>query len=120
MNENTRLLVVVNRTAARARREWPRIRDALEQNLLRFDAHETERAGDGTVAVRKALRAGYNLIAVVGGDGTLSEAAEGFFDLPEAKHQEHALHHAASHPSASRASAFEPVPINEDAALALL
>jgi YegS/Rv2252/BmrU family lipid kinase len=44
-------------------------------------------------------------VAIVGGDGTLSEAAAGFFESDEAGN------HAASHP---------PSAINEDAALAIL
>jgi YegS/Rv2252/BmrU family lipid kinase len=66
-----------------------------------FDVHVTSKAGDATVAVRDALRDGYGVIAVVGGDGTLSEAAAGFFALDKP---------------------FETAPetINKDAVLAIL
>lgn len=40
----------------------------------------TARAGDATEIVRKALKAGAEGIAVVGGDGTLNEATNGFFE----------------------------------------
>ena len=84
MNESRRTLVIINNAAARARRAWPNIRDALARAGVRFDAHETTHAGDATTWTRRSLQEGYETIAAVGGDGTLSEVAEGFFDLPEA------------------------------------
>src|SRR6185295_11365710 len=48
---------------------------------LQFDFYETTRPGDATIRTRKALREGVITVAVVGGDGTLSEAAEGFFEF---------------------------------------
>jgi YegS/Rv2252/BmrU family lipid kinase len=80
MNDQRRMLVIVNNRAARARRTWPRIESALAQNHVRFCTHATAHAGDATDAVRAALRAGHQIIAVIGGDGTLSEAAQGFFE----------------------------------------
>lgn len=77
------MLVIVNNVAANARRAWPTVEASLKENGFRFEAHVTTRAGDATEAVRAALRAGYEVIAVVGGDGTLSEAAAGFFALDE-------------------------------------
>ena len=78
-----RTLVIINPRAARARRMLPEISSALREAGLRFDLYETAFAGDATVRVREALRESYSTIAVVGGDGTLSEAAEGFFELDE-------------------------------------
>jgi diacylglycerol kinase family enzyme len=83
MDESRRTLVIINHAAARARRAWPGILYALKRAGIRFDAHETRHAGDATTRTRAALQDGYEIIAVVGGDGTLSEVAEGFFDLPE-------------------------------------
>lgn len=105
MYKQARTLVIINNAAARARRAWPHIRSALIANGIHFDEHETRYAGDATDETRAALRAGYRTIAVVGGDGTLSEAASGFFDFTT-KRQSVALH--------------LPVPINADAALAIL
>ncbi|MCS6857319.1 MAG: hypothetical protein NZM37_06380, partial [Sandaracinaceae bacterium] len=47
---------------------------------------QTEGEGDATKMVRKALEAGARGIVVVGGDGTLGEAASGFFDGKNSKH----------------------------------
>ena len=97
-------LILINNAAARARRSWPTVRDLLLRHGVEFDAHETQHAGDATRQARAALRAGYGVIAVVGGDGTLSEAAAGFFDERTER---------------AGASAL-PSPINSAAALALL
>jgi YegS/Rv2252/BmrU family lipid kinase len=42
--------------------------------------HFTEGPGHATELVREGLAAGHRLIVVVGGDGTLNEAVNGFFD----------------------------------------
>ncbi|HEX7173947.1 MAG TPA: diacylglycerol kinase family protein [Pyrinomonadaceae bacterium] len=84
MSEGASLLVVVNHAAARARRAWPGVRAALDAAGVPFDAHETRAPGDAHARTREALRAGYRTIAAVGGDGTLSEVASGFFEDCEA------------------------------------
>ena len=105
MKAQARTLVIVNPASARARRAWPKIKDALAGAEVDFDIYETTHAGDATERTRAALLDGYNLIAVVGGDGTLSEAAAGFFEFGEDEN------HAVSH---------LPTPVNVDAALAIL
>lgn len=105
MNRQHRSLVIINPTSARAHRAWPKIKAALTENNLDFDAHETTHAGDATARTRAALLDGYDTVAVVGGDGTLSEAASGFFEFSEDKTQE----------------VFSPpAPVNPSAALAVL
>jgi diacylglycerol kinase (ATP) len=98
-----RTLVIINNVAAKARRVRPRIEAALKENQINFDTHVTTRAGDATERTRAALREGYKIIVVVGGDGTLSEAAAGFFEMDE-----------------SRAAVDVPAQVNSDAALAIL
>jgi len=79
MSDSARLFVIVNQTAARARRAWPLVREALEAGGVAFDAHESSVQGETEERTRAALAAGYDTIAVVGGDGTLSAAATGYF-----------------------------------------
>lgn len=93
-------LIVINKTAARARRAWPIIRTRLDESGIIYDFYETTRAGDATVRARGAFEQGCSLIGVVGGDGTLSEAAAGYFSAP-------------------RGDGL-PSPINSEAALAVL
>jgi YegS/Rv2252/BmrU family lipid kinase len=74
-------LVIINNAAAKARRSWPNIKKQLDNAGLRFDTYETKEPGDATLKTREALHNGVTTIAVVGGDGTLSEVAEGFFSF---------------------------------------
>lgn len=96
-----RPLIIINSAAAKARRVWPSMRGLLETAGVVYESYETRGPGDATVQARAALRAGVETIAVVGGDGTLSEAAEGFFEFKQ---------------NVSEA----PAPINPLAALAIL
>lgn len=75
-------LIIINSVAARARRAWPIVRTQMEANKIEFQFYETTKPGDATERTRNALNEGCQTVAVVGGDGTLSEAAEGFFNLP--------------------------------------
>lgn len=77
-------LVIINTAAARARAAWPAVERALKTSGISFDAYQTTVPGDATQRVREALKSGVSTIAVVGGDGTLSEAAEGFFEFDNA------------------------------------
>jgi len=98
----SQLLIIVNNVADKARRAWPIVRRQLESNSIAFEAYQTAHAGDATQRTRTALREGYSTLAVVGGDGTLSEAAAGFFESSD------------ENPNAI------PSPINPAAALAIL
>jgi YegS/Rv2252/BmrU family lipid kinase len=100
-----RTLVIINPAAARSRRAWPKVSEALRAGGLEFDLYETAFAGAATKRTREALRAGYTTIAVIGGDGTLSETAEGFFEYEEDK---------------EGAGFILPSVINAEAALAML
>lgn len=79
----TKPLIIINNAAAKARRAWPTVRERLKDSGIDFDLHETIQPGDATLRTRQALLDGVTLVAVVGGDGTLSEAAEGFFQFKE-------------------------------------
>jgi diacylglycerol kinase (ATP) len=74
-------LIIVNNVAAKARMAWPIVRDRLTEAGIDYDVYQTTAAGDTTKRTRAALIAGTTTIAVVGGDGTLGEAAEGFFEF---------------------------------------
>jgi diacylglycerol kinase (ATP) len=103
MSEKPSLFVVVNHTAARARESWPRVRDALRREGVRFEAHESTRQGETEERTRAALLEGFETIAVVGGDGTLSAAVAGYFE-----------------PCAGLSGDETPRAVNDGAALAVL
>nr|MDQ3032396.1 diacylglycerol kinase family lipid kinase [Myxococcota bacterium] len=75
------LLVVNPRAGAgRAEKHVPALTRALTDAGARFDIARTTGPGHATMLVREALQRGVRGVAVVGGDGTLSEAVNGFFD----------------------------------------
>jgi len=76
-----RTLIVINHFAAKARRAWPTIKTQLDAAGFDYRIHETTSPGDATIQTRAALKSGTENIVIVGGDGTLSEAAEGFFQF---------------------------------------
>lgn len=101
MSPSPRPLIIINNTAARTRRAWPVIRARLDETGISYDLYETAAAGDATAHTRAALEQGRDLIGVVGGDGTLSETAAGFF-------------------RPSDGADAEPLPVNAEATLAIL
>ncbi len=103
MSEAERLCVVVNNAAARARLLWPQVRETLARAGVRFSVYETKYPDDAQLLTRAALLSGTRTVAAVGGDGTLSEVASGFFE-----------------PREGVACGALPRSINADAALAVL
>jgi diacylglycerol kinase (ATP) len=74
--------VVVNPRsgAGRTGREWPSIERALRAAYPHMTLAVTRKPGDATTLVRQALNEGHHEIVAVGGDGTINEAVNGFFD----------------------------------------
>ena len=95
------MLIIVNNVAAKARQLWPVIKTQLDVAGADYRVHYTESAGDATFQTFTALKSGVQLVAVVGGDGTLSEAAQGFFQFNDDRQ-------------------IPPTAINPDAILAIL
>jgi diacylglycerol kinase (ATP) len=112
MGNSDGTLVIVNHSAARARAAWGLVRRALEGAGVGFDAHEAREFGDARARTRDALAAGYRTVAVVGGDGTLSEVVNGFFAS--------AGDDARGVDESGAARRPPPTAINPEAALALL
>lgn len=84
-----RSFVIVNPVsgAGSTGRRWPELRRALDRVLACWDHAFTLKPGDGTELARRAALEGYDLLVVVGGDGTAHEALNGLFkpdvDPPE-------------------------------------
>ena len=74
--------VVVNPRSANGRtgRDWRLIEPALEAAYPRMSVAFTRARHEATHLVRNALREGCHEIVAIGGDGTINEAVNGFFD----------------------------------------
>lgn len=74
--------VVVNPRSAngRTRRDWRALEPALAAVYPYMSVAFTRRRGEATSLVSAALREGHSEIVAVGGDGTINEALNGFFD----------------------------------------
>lgn len=74
--------VVVNPHSANKRtmREWPAIDRLLRTAYPGMNVAFTKARGDATTMVREALHEGHHEVIAIGGDGTISEAVNGFFD----------------------------------------
>lgn len=87
------ILAIVNPAAAagRAGRVWPKVRGRLLAAGLDFEEALTTRAGEATQIARKEILRNRPVVAAVGGDGTLHEVMNGFFEEGEALKTESAL-----------------------------
>jgi YegS/Rv2252/BmrU family lipid kinase len=76
-----RTVVVVNPNSQGGRlgKRWPELADLLQRQFP-FDDVRTRGPGDATILVREALRAGAERIVAIGGDGTVNEVINGFFE----------------------------------------
>ncbi|MCX7841164.1 MAG: acylglycerol kinase family protein, partial [Anaerolineae bacterium] len=74
--------LIINPTAAygKMRERWRTIEPVLREENFAFDCVFTEYHLHAIELTRAAVRAGYDLIVSVGGDGTLNEVVNGLFD----------------------------------------
>jgi YegS/Rv2252/BmrU family lipid kinase len=86
-------LFIINPASARGTtlRAWAVARGKIEGLGIDFAEHVTTQAGEATEVTREALVNGVTRIIAVGGDGTLSEVASGYFD-----HQGNAINNSAA------------------------
>lgn len=59
---------------------WPSLEARLTRAGLAFEVRVTRHAGEATALTRAALRDGADTIVAVGGDGTIHEVVNGFFE----------------------------------------
>lgn len=76
-----RTTVIVNPTSQGGRlgKRWSDISETIGR-AFPFDEALTQAPGDATRLTREALRAGAERIVAIGGDGTVNEVVNGFFD----------------------------------------
>jgi len=62
-------------------RNWTKIDQEISRGLkTEYDVRFTDRQGHATTLAREAIKDGYELVIAVGGDGTINEVVNGFFD----------------------------------------
>lgn len=71
--------VIVNplARAGAAGKKWPKIQQALTEAGLHFHYRLTQRRGEAAEFAEMAVHEGYDLVVVVGGDGTINEVVNG-------------------------------------------
>jgi diacylglycerol kinase (ATP) len=82
MRRHFRTQVIVNPESnqGRTRRRWKEIKEAIRSFIQEFRFELTEKPLQAIEITREAIRSGHELIIGVGGDGTMNEIANGFFD----------------------------------------
>ncbi|MBA2662675.1 MAG: diacylglycerol kinase family lipid kinase [Bradymonadaceae bacterium] len=86
MSVNLRTFVIANPRAGAGtvKEEWTLIERLLRTKIPELDYAFTEGPAHATLLAREALRAGWEMVVSVGGDGTLNEVVNGFFEKPDA------------------------------------
>jgi len=77
-----KIYIVVNPVSANktTAKEWPGYEKALSDAGFEFEAVLTEYPGHAAELTRKAIKLGFKTIMSVGGDGTMNEVVNGFFE----------------------------------------
>jgi YegS/Rv2252/BmrU family lipid kinase len=81
-DENFRTKFIVNPASANGSTErlWDRLKQAIGREIGEVDASFTTAANHATDLARKALDDGFEMVVAVGGDGTVNEVVNGFFN----------------------------------------
>ncbi len=82
MSAQLRTFVIANPISGSGlvEKEWDVVERQLRSTLTEYNVAFTEGPGHATMLAREALRAGWEMIVSVGGDGTLNEVTNGFLE----------------------------------------
>jgi len=80
MRLKTQVIVNPESNKGRTRKRWGEIRDGLRSFIREFKFEFTEKPLHATEIARQAIKDGTELVIGVGGDGTMNEIANGFFE----------------------------------------
>jgi YegS/Rv2252/BmrU family lipid kinase len=74
--------IIVNPASAKGqtRRRWTQMKDGIRRYIREFKVEFTEKPMQAIEMARTALRDGSDLVIGVGGDGTMNEIANGFYE----------------------------------------
>jgi diacylglycerol kinase (ATP) len=87
----TQVIVNPESNKGRTRHRWSEIKSALKNFIKDFKYEFTEKPRQATDLTREAIKSGTELIIGVGGDGTMNEIANGFFENRQVINPETAL-----------------------------
>ncbi len=76
----TRVIVNPEASKGETRRKWRHIKEALKSLIRDFRFEFTEKPLQAIEITRDSIKEGYEFIEGVGGDGTINEIANGFFE----------------------------------------
>jgi len=80
MRLKTRVIVNPESNRGRTRKRWGEIREGLRHFVREFKYDFTEKPLHATALAREAIKDGTELVIGVGGDGTMNEIANGFYE----------------------------------------
>jgi diacylglycerol kinase (ATP) len=80
MPMKTQVIVNPESNKGKTRKKWNQIKDGLKSFLKEFKYEFTEKPLQATEISRVAIKEGTELIVGVGGDGTINEIANGFYE----------------------------------------
>jgi diacylglycerol kinase (ATP) len=80
MRLKTQVIVNPESNRGRTRKRWTEIREALRSFIKEFRCEFTEKPSHATEITRVSIKDGTELVIGVGGDGTMNEIANGFFE----------------------------------------
>jgi YegS/Rv2252/BmrU family lipid kinase len=80
MRHKTNVIVNPESNRGRTRKRWGEIREGLKSFIREFKFEFTEKPSHATHLAREAIKDGADLVIGVGGDGTMNEIANGFFE----------------------------------------
>ena len=80
MRLKTKVIVNPESNKGRTRKRWGEIREGLRTFIREFKFEFTEKPFHATELARTAIKEGTELVIGVGGDGTMNEIANGFFE----------------------------------------
>ena len=80
MRFKTQVIVNPESNRGRTRKRWGEIREGLRSFIREFKYEFTEKPLQATDMAREAIKDGTELVIGVGGDGTMNEIANGFFE----------------------------------------
>lgn len=79
-------LIIANPNAGHGllKKNWSKLSYLFGEKIKKFEVEFTKAPKDATHLTRKALKEGYEMIIGIGGDGTLNECLNGFFEKEKA------------------------------------